>query len=135
MSEIIQIIEELHQAFTDRNLEKIASFWHEEISYLAPGLELKGKVARIAAEQAVLNALGQTHIQVERRLIAGNTVIEEDIMTGIHSGTLITPAGDLPATGKPIRLRYSQILDIEDKLIIQQHVYYDRLELLAQLQS
>ena len=65
--------------------------------------------------------------------IAGNTVILELTWRGTHSGPLQTPAGQIPATGKPIEIRACQIVEVKDgKVQVVRH-YFDMATLLAQL--
>jgi len=57
----------------------------------------------------------------------------EGRFTGTHSGTLRSPSGEIPATGKPVDLRFAEVHRVEGGKIIDFHVYFDQLDLLGQL--
>lgn len=66
-------------------------------------------------------------------LEAGDTAIDEGYMIGTNTGPLITPDGELPATGRSIRLRECDILTARDGVAVEHRFYYDQLEFMTQL--
>lgn len=62
-----------------------------------------------------------------------DTVIEDIVFSGVHSGALATLDGVLPPTGRKLEGRLVSWLTIEEGLVIAQHVTFDRLDLMAQL--
>lgn len=52
---------------------------------------------------------------------------------GTHAGTLHGPAGDMPATGRAVDLRFCLVYEFDEGKIISNHLYFDQAELLAQL--
>ena len=46
---------------------------------------------------------------------------------------MTTPDGPVPPTGRSVTLRSASILMIRDGLIDAEHIYFDQLEMLAQL--
>jgi len=69
----------------------------------------------------------------EHAHVSGNTVILELTWRGRHTGPLRTPAGEIPATGKPIELRACQIIDVADGKTQHIRQYFDMATLMAQL--
>jgi ketosteroid isomerase-like protein len=59
--------------------------------------------------------------------------MSEGIFSGTHTGPLATPAGDVPPTGKPLRLAFADVFVIRDGLIVEHHIYYDQVAFLTQL--
>ncbi|HTR91340.1 MAG TPA: ester cyclase [Trebonia sp.] len=52
---------------------------------------------------------------------------------GTHSGTLRGPAGQIPATGKTVRMNMCGVYEFDEGKITSFHLYFDQAELLAQL--
>jgi predicted ester cyclase len=52
---------------------------------------------------------------------------------GTHTGTLRGPAGEIPATGKSVDVRFCDIHRVADGKIIDTHLYFDQMDLLTQL--
>ena len=65
--------------------------------------------------------------------VSGNTVILELTWRGNHTGVLRTPAGDVPATGKPIEMRACQIIDVADGKTRQIRQYFDIATMMKQI--
>ena len=60
-------------------------------------------------------------------------MIVEGVFTGTHNGTLKTPMGDVPATGKKVSGEYIQIFDVDRGLVKKVHMVYDQVQLMTQL--
>ena len=52
---------------------------------------------------------------------------------GTHIGPLQTPAGELPATGKPLTLQFCQYLELTGGKIARARLYFDSMSMLGQL--
>jgi ketosteroid isomerase-like protein len=53
--------------------------------------------------------------------------------TGTHTDTLSGPEGDISATNRPVTGRASQLFRVEGGKIVEEHLYYDQVQLLTQL--
>lgn len=128
------LVRQMHDAFLARDLARLASFWADDIRYVAPGLELHGKEARILEERKWLNALTDNFIEVEAMLAEGDQAVEFCVMGGMHTGNLVLPDGNiLPPTQRQISGYFtSRYRFLGDKLI-EQRLIYDRLSLAEQL--
>ena len=65
-------------------------------------------------------------MELENQVVAGNTVVTELRYTGVHSGVMVTPQGELPPTGREIDVRGASIDRVEDGKIVLHHGYYDQ---------
>jgi heme-degrading monooxygenase HmoA/predicted ester cyclase len=59
--------------------------------------------------------------------------VEEAWGVGTHTGILRSPAGDIPPTGKAVRVRICGVYQFEDAKITRYNLYYDQAELISQL--
>ncbi|HEV2810706.1 MAG TPA: ester cyclase [Acidimicrobiales bacterium] len=64
---------------------------------------------------------------------AGDQGAEEARFTGTHSGTLHTPNGDIPPTGKRMVSQYAAVVPVHDGKVTAFHMYFDVAEVLVQL--
>lgn len=64
---------------------------------------------------------------------AGDIAIDEGFVSGTNTGPLATPDGEVPATGRSIRVRECDVLTARDGLAIAHRFYYDQLDFLTQL--
>lgn len=63
----------------------------------------------------------------------GDVAIDEGWFVGTHTDVLSTPDGDLPPTGKALRARVFDILEVQDGRCVSHRMYYDQVDLLEQL--
>ena len=70
---------------------------------------------------------------ISNQIAAGDWVVQEFTFSGSHTGTLSSPDGDIPATGRSVTGRGVQIQRIADGRIAEEHVYFDQVEILTQL--
>ena len=64
---------------------------------------------------------------------AFNESAGEFVGRGTHDGTLMSPQGELPPTGKRLEERFSVVIDVSDGKITGVREYYDVMTLMAQL--
>jgi predicted ester cyclase len=82
---------------------------------------------------AFWEAFPDLKISINRLVEDGSTVITDARAEGTHLGTLRTPGGDIPSTGKHINLPYLERFEVEGGLIISGNLIFDRVEMLQQL--
>ena len=63
----------------------------------------------------------------------GRRVTTEGVFIGTNSGPLTTPQGELPPSGRPLRLPYLDVWESEAGRITSHRVYYDQMGMAAQL--
>ncbi|GII92710.1 ester cyclase [Sinosporangium siamense] len=74
------------------------------------------------------------HATVWESIDHTDTTVDEYQLVGTHRGPYPLPDGRIiPATGRPIRVRGCFLCSMEDGFIVSLRVYFDQLELLAQL--
>jgi heme-degrading monooxygenase HmoA/predicted ester cyclase len=52
---------------------------------------------------------------------------------GTHTGTLRGPQGEIPATGRTVDGRFTEVYEFEESKITSVHLYFDQAEILSQL--
>lgn len=66
-------------------------------------------------------------------LEAGETVAVEGEWVARHAGPLATPDGEIPATGRTVRVPFAAVIRVTDGRVGSVHVYLDPLGFMAQL--
>ena len=64
---------------------------------------------------------------------ADDAVITEFWLLGTHKGPLMTPAGEMPPTGKPFKVRMCAIFEFEGEKIVCERIYFDSMSMMRQL--
>jgi hypothetical protein len=72
-------------------------------------------------------------VLLRSRLIDGLTVVSENVLAGTHTGPLRTPQGEVPATGRRVESHGIAVQRVRAGLVESEHLYFDQLDLLAQL--
>jgi ketosteroid isomerase-like protein len=98
-----------------------------------PDEKLEGNAAIADWHAAFRRAFPDGNWESKAKYEAGGTAIDEGYVVGTHTGTLRTPEGDLPPTGRSLRLRECDVVTVVDGVAVTHRFYYDRLEFTSQL--
>ena len=97
------------------------------------GCEGKGKAACVEFYGGWIEAFPDAHVEVTGVHIIDDVAVEEGTFTGTHDGVLRGPTGDVPPTGRAVRLDYIQVLRFRDGRHVSFNLTFDRLMMLEQL--
>ena len=129
-----QVIERGITAYNAHDMEALARDAAPDIETTAPGdMKVKGPQAVKEFNQNFVTAFPDAHVEATNIFTAGNTVIVEGVFTGTHDGTLQTPMGDVPATGRKVRGEFIRIFEVDRGLVKRDNLVYDRAQLMTQL--
>lgn len=106
----------------------------EDVLFEAPGeVKLQGREPATQYAMAWLNAFPDARITVDNDLAAGDWVVQEFTFSGTHEGTLMSPAGEIPATHKHVNGRGVQIFRVERGTVVDTRLYFDQVQVMTQL--
>ena len=72
--------------------------------------------------------------ELTRTLLSGKYIICEGIIRGTHAGPFMTSEGELPATGRKVKIKVAWIAEITPSgLIAEDRSYYDTPNFMKQL--
>jgi hypothetical protein len=100
---------------------------------LTPMGRLRGRAASTAYSKPLVAAFSEARHQIDFIAVAGDVVVVEGSWLGTHTGALLTPDGEISATGNSIALPFLATVRTSDDLITALHVYFDQLTFMAQL--
>ena len=116
----------------DRIADQVAD--DAQILLVGSGTRFTGGEGSMQYSRAWADAFPDGRIEVDNLFSAGDVVVVEFTGRGTHTGTLTTPTGDIPATGRSVTLQLCDVLEFTgDGKIKAQRTYFDSASLLAQL--
>ena len=122
------------ETFNAHDIAGFAEVLADDVVFTAPGgLRGEGKAACIAFYSGWFAAFPDAHVDVHRVHIIGDVAVEEGTFTGTHNGALKAPSGDIPPTGRPVRIAYIQVLRFRGGKHTSFNLMFDRLAMLEQL--
>ncbi|HLJ65874.1 MAG TPA: ester cyclase [Chloroflexota bacterium] len=105
----------------------------EVVPYYAPGLVFRGKDGFRDFMASHKNALPDIRVRIDHQVATDDAVVNECTATGTHTGPLVSPAGEIPPTGRSVTLHFCEIWTIRDGKVIGLHNYQDSGDLMRQL--
>jgi steroid delta-isomerase-like uncharacterized protein len=133
MGQAADVVNKKNEMFNAQDAGKVRAFLAADVEWAAPGALCRGPDQVMGLFSAFWEAFPDLKISINRLVEDGSTVITDARAEATHLGTLHTPGGDIPATGKHINLPYLERFEVEGGLIISGNLIFDRVEMLQQL--
>src|SRR5881296_1873159 len=128
------VVEAVIKGFNAHDAEAGARSSAPDAVLKAPGdMTLKGPQAIKEFNQNWFTAFPDAKIDIKNIFAQGNQVALEATFTGTHNGTLKTPMGDVPATGRKVNGEYIQTFEVDRGLVKKAHLMFDQVQLMTQL--
>ena len=122
------------KAFNDKNLDEFVDNESPDIEFVIPGgVTLRGRDQVRDYMKVLWSAFPDMKVTPTYQVIAGDTAVTEETYSGTHSGTLRTPMGEIPATGRKVQGRQVAVQRVKDGLVLSEHLYFDQMEFLGAL--
>jgi predicted ester cyclase len=127
-------VERLIKAINEHDAEASAREATTDSVLVAPGdMTLKGPQAIKEYNKNWITAFPDAKIDVKTIFAMGNQVAIDAVFSGTHDGTLKTPMGDVPATGRKVNGEFIEVLEVDRGLIKHAHLMFDQVQLMTQL--
>ena len=135
MGELGRIAKEFTDAFNAHDEERIRAGYADDARFWAPGAEgLDGAEGATEYAMGFIRAFPDVRITTDNEIDAGDWIALEFTYEGTHTGPLANPDGtEIPPTNRRVTGKGVDILKIEDGKVVEEHIYFDQLEFLAQL--
>lgn len=126
---------ELHKNFSENNFEANLALADDTIEIIAYpfGLTLNGREQFAGFMQGFKTAFPDMVIKPTNVVASGDQVVIEFEATGTHTGPLVTPAGEIPASGKSIKLNVIEVHIWQNGKLTKLVNYQDSGSLLRQI--
>jgi steroid delta-isomerase-like uncharacterized protein len=133
MAEARELGERWFDTMKTGDTQAIAALLTDDVDFYSPGGQVDGpqEVAQFvgAFATAVLDSEFDIRIWVE----SGSTAVAEGTYRGTHTGPMMTPQGEIPATGKSIDLPFVTVFEARDGKISAHRAYWDNATFSMQL--
>ena len=132
MGEALTTALAFYDAFATADTSKWLPLFDEDCVTVTPAGALD-KAGHQALGQAFHGAFPDARMEVVRTIESGDEVYVTGRFKGTHTGDLVSPAGTIPASGKPIDFAYVDYFRVADGKIVAEEVVWDQLTFLAQV--
>lgn len=134
MSEAGDVAAKFVEAFNAHDEAAISALNAEDALFEGPGdVRLEGREASTAYAMAWLNAFPDARLTIRNEIVQGDWVVQEFTFEGTHQGTLMGPAGAIPATGRRLAGRGAQLVRVTGGQVAETQLYFDQVQVLTQL--
>ena len=134
MSELRSIVDRHYEGINRHDLDMATSMLADDVESTLPGgPPLKGIAAFKGYVNVFFTAAPDAHIEGKRYLESGDTIVVEGVYSGTHTGPLMTPAGQVPPTGRHFAFTFCDILQVRGGKGYNHRVYFDQADFLTQL--
>lgn len=97
------------------------------------GLRLLGRDAADAIWATWNDAFPDNRLEVVSIHADDRGGAQEGRFIGTHSGTLRSPAGEIPATGRSVDARFCGVYEFDQGKVTSFHLYFDQVDMMMQL--
>lgn len=134
MGDTRSVLERGIELWNAHDREGWVSLFDEAADLQAPGgMQVSGRSGAELFYDTWNEAFPGNSIEDAVVLGAGEQGAEEARFTGAHSGTLHTPNGDIPPTGKTVVSKFAAVCRVQNDKVTSFHMYFDVAEVLGQL--
>jgi steroid delta-isomerase-like uncharacterized protein len=133
MAEASEVVERMVQLFDDGDVAASLECFAPDATFVNPLSTLNGREEIRGLFEAFASAFTDLRHNLSSRLEAGDRFAYEGRITGTHTGTLSSPVGEIPATGRSIDYRFAAVGRVTEGRIVELRSYWDVAELMTQL--
>jgi predicted ester cyclase len=119
--------------FNAHDMEALARDGAPDIVLTAPGVKIQGTQAAKEYNQGWIKAFPDARVEAKNIIVQGKTAVVEGVFTGTNTGTLKTPMGDLPPTGRKVTGDFVQVFEIDRGLVKRNALMFDQVDMMTQL--
>lgn len=134
MGQARELMDKVTAAVVGGDTEGLGRLYAPDAVAITPDAgELHGRDEIVDYMRTFMTAFPDTHFDMTATNEAGDTAIDEGYLVGTHTGPLATPDGEVPPTGRSIRLRECDVVVVDEGLIREHRFYYDQADFMQQL--
>jgi steroid delta-isomerase-like uncharacterized protein len=134
MGEAREVMDRITEAVFNKDLEAIQELYAPDAVMETPDQgTISGRDAIIRYLGEFVAAFPDASYESVGEHESGDTAIDEGYFVGTNTGPLATPIGEMPATGRTVRLRACDVATVTDGKATSHRFYFDQMEILQQL--
>jgi steroid delta-isomerase-like uncharacterized protein len=121
------------KAVQDHDVEGAVALLDPDVDFQTPGGSFKGTDDARPFLQAYEDGFPDARFEISNVVSSGDRAMIEATYIGTNTGSMQTPGGEVPATGKSVALPFITSFQIEGDRIKEFHAYWDQMLFLGQL--
>lgn len=133
MGQLDRLVHEFFDRLNAGDLDAVAAAIDPSCDFVAPGFNGRGPDAAVGWMRPFLAAFPGIHHDVLTTVESEDAVAFELDIAGTHTAPLVGPAGEIPPTGRDIRIAAGNIWRVSDARIASYHIYFDQMAFMVQL--
>jgi ketosteroid isomerase-like protein len=133
MPQLEDLARDVFTAIEAHDFGRLEELLAPDCDVVVPGFSGRGPQAFIAWMQPFLGAFPDIRHELGTVAEAGDVIGFELRVSGTHTEAMRSPAGEIPATGRPLDLPAANMWRTDGGRIVAYHVYFDQMEFLGQL--
>jgi uncharacterized protein (TIGR02246 family) len=128
------VVERAQERFNAHDLDAIDDSYAEDAEFKGPGgMVLKGRAQIREFTKGWFQGFPDCQLRTVNVIESGDSIVEEGLFIGTHTGVFPTPMGEIPPTGRRVEGAFVDVFEIRDGQIVSDRLSFDRMELMEQL--
>jgi steroid delta-isomerase-like uncharacterized protein len=135
MSDNAALARLIYEAFNNNDLDTILTHTSDDVELVLMPFDLHfhGREGFREFIQRVKTAFPDCTVRLTNQFSYEVGVVNELVIQGTHTGPLVSPYREIPATGRVIRYNVCEVWDVNNGKLIKLRSYFDTLSMLRQL--
>ena len=133
MSESQELAQRHVDIFNQRAWSLAQDTYDPDLVMAEPAGTLQGVGSYLDLARGFVAAFPDCRMEVTALIESGNLAVIEGVYSGTHTGVLATPRGDVPPTGRTLKLGLCDVVEVAAGRIVNIRAYYDQMAFAAQL--
>lgn len=131
----VAVVTSLYERFNAGDIDGIVALCHQDVELLdvPSGVVFSGHDGIRNWMQVWKTAAPDSQTELTLTIADGDYVATEHIGRGTHTGPLVSPDGEIPATGRSIELRFAEVFELRNEKITRLRAYTDTMTFLRQI--
>ena len=127
------VVDRTYETWNSGDVSGLQELYAADADVAIPGATVRGRDQVGALWGAFISAFPDGQLTELLRLDCGTYIVSENNLSGTHTAPLVTPQGEVPATGNHVSVDGVSIFKIENGEIKSEHLYFDQVTFLSQL--
>lgn len=131
----VAVVTAVYERFNDGDIDGIVALCRDDAELLdvPSGGVFRGHDGIRNWMQVWKTAVPDSKTELTSIIADGDVVVTEHVGRGTHTGPLMAPDGEIPATGRSIELCFAEVFELQDGKIIRLRAYTDTMTFLRQI--
>lgn len=104
-----------------------------EVINIATGHTFRGPDGLREFVQGWASTFPDARVEVTNVIADDQSAVVEFTARGAHTGPLVTPTGEIPATGRSVEIRFCDVFEVRNGKFSRQRTYFDLATMMRQL--